>query len=126
MLLERFAGVGTGSRSAVALADPAFDAALGSADLAINATTVGMLDPGVTITVDALPATATVFDLVYVPPETPLVRAARARGLRAANGSEMLIAQAAIAFERWTGVAGMAGVMRAAVAPLLADPTVRA
>jgi shikimate 5-dehydrogenase len=34
----------------------------------------------------------------------------------------MLIQQAAIAFERWTGVAGMAGVMRAAVTPLLADP----
>ena len=38
----------------------------------------------------------------------------------------MLIQQAAIAFERWTGVAGMADVMRAAVAPLLADATVRA
>ena len=56
--------------------------------------------------------------------ETPLLAAARARGLRAANGSEMLIAQAAIAFERWTGVGGMADVMRAAVAPLLADATV--
>jgi shikimate 5-dehydrogenase len=33
----------------------------------------------------------------------------------------MLIAQAAIAFERWTGVGGMDDVMRAAVAPLLAD-----
>ena len=77
--------------------------------------------PGTTIDVQALPADATVFDLVYVPPETPLLRAARARGLRAANGSEMLIQQAAIAFERWTGVAGMADVMRAAVAPLLAD-----
>ena len=53
-------------------------------------------------------------------------RAARARGLRAANGSEMLIAQAAIAFERWTGVGGMADVMRAAVAPLLADASARA
>jgi shikimate dehydrogenase len=63
---------------------------------------------------------------VYVPAETPLVAAARARGLRAANGSEMLIQQAAIAFERWTGVGGIAGVMRAAVEPLLADPTVRA
>ena len=51
----------------------------------------------------ALPEHATVFDLVYVPFETPLLAAARARGLRAANGSEMLIAQAAIAFERWTG-----------------------
>ena len=56
------------------------------------------------------------------PCETPLLAAARARGLRAANGSEMLIAQAAIAFERWTGVSGMADVMREAVAPLLADP----
>ena len=46
------------------------------------------------------------FDLVYVPAETPLLRAARERGLKAANGSEMLIAQAAAAFERWTGVAG--------------------
>ena len=85
-----------------------------------------MVDPGITIDVARLPAHATVFDLVYVPAETPLVAAARARGLRAANGSEMLIQQAAIAFERWTGVGGMADVMRAAVAPLLADPTVRA
>jgi shikimate dehydrogenase len=125
-LVERFAGVGAGSRSAVSLGDPAFATALGSADLAVNATTVGMLDPGATIPVEVLPASATVFDLVYVPAETPLLQAARARGLRAANGSEMLIAQAAIAFERWTGVAGMAGVMRAAVAPLLADATARA
>jgi hypothetical protein len=33
----------------------------------------------------------------------------------------MLIHQAAVAFERWTGIGGMAGVMRDAVAPLLAD-----
>jgi shikimate dehydrogenase len=125
-LLERFAGIGSGSRLAVALADPAFETALRSADVAVNATTVGMVDPGLTIPVDLLPETATVFDLVYVPAETSLVAAARARGLRAANGSEMLIAQAAIAFERWTGVSGMADVMRAAVAPLLADPSVRA
>ena len=103
-----------------------FEAALAGADLAVNATTVGMLDPGHDDPGRAAAATATVFDLVYVPAETPLVAAARARGLRAANGSEMLIAQAAIAFERWTGVGGMADVMRTAVAPLLADPTVRA
>jgi shikimate dehydrogenase len=125
-LVQRFAGVGRGARSAVALDDPAFAAALGSADLAVNATTVGMLDPGSTIAVELLPPEATVFDLIYVPAETPLLQAARARGLRAANGSEMLIAQAAIAFERWTGVGGMGGVMRAAVAPLLADASARA
>jgi shikimate 5-dehydrogenase len=38
----------------------------------------------------------------------------------------MLIAQAAIAFERWTGVANMESVMRQAVAPLLADPSATA
>jgi shikimate dehydrogenase len=125
-LVARFASVGAGTRLAVDLADPAFETALRVADLAVNATTVGMVDPGAAIPVDALRASATVFDLVYVPAETPLVAAARARGLRAANGSEMLIAQAAIAFERWTGVAGMADVMRAAVAPLLADAAARA
>jgi shikimate dehydrogenase len=121
-LAERFAGVGIATMTATALDDAVFDAAVRSADLAVNATTVGMLDAGMTIDIDRLPPGATVFDLVYVPAETPLLRAARARGLRAANGSDMLIEQAAIAFERWTGVGGMAEVMRTAVAPLLADP----
>jgi shikimate dehydrogenase len=119
-LAKRFGVVGAG------LDGEAFAAALAEADLAVNATSVGMVDPGITINVARLPAHATVFDLVYVPAETPLLAAARARGLRAANGSEMLIQQAAIAFERWTGVGGMADVMRTAIAPLLADPTVRA
>jgi len=126
VLAKRFADVGHGRISHFGLLDFGFIHAVRVADLAVNATTVGMLDPGITIDVEFLPDHATVFDCVYVPAETPLVAAARARGLRAANGSEMLIQQAAIAFERWTGVGGMAEVMRAAVAPLLADPTVRA
>ncbi|HEY3522962.1 MAG TPA: shikimate dehydrogenase [Candidatus Limnocylindrales bacterium] len=120
-LAERFGTVGRGPIEPVELGGEAFASALGRADLAVNATTVGMVDPGMTIDVERLPSHATVFDLVYVPPETWLLAAARARGLRAANGSEMLIAQAALAFERWTGIAGMDGVMREAVAPLLAD-----
>lgn len=124
-LAQRLTAVGTGSVVPVALG-AAFRTALESADLAVNATTVGMVDPGMTIAVDMLPERATVFDLVYVPAVTPLLRAARARGLRAANGSEMLIAQAAIAFERWTGISGMADVMRAAAAPLFDDPAAQA
>ena len=120
-LAARFTGTGSGTVAALGLDEPGFAAALRDADLAVNATTVGMLHPGATIDVSLLPDHATVFDLVYVPHETPLLAAARARGLRAANGSEMLVAQAAIAFERWTGVGGMADVMRTAVAPLLAD-----
>jgi shikimate dehydrogenase len=115
-----------GGVSVLALDSPEFARALQSADLAVNATTVGMIDSGMTIDIGELRDDATVFDCVYVPAETPLLGAARARGLRAQNGSEMLIAQAAAAFERWTGVSGMADVMRAAVAPLLADPTARA
>ena len=125
-LAERLSGVGEGMVVGVGLDDPWLDEVLATADLAVNATTVGMLTPGMTIRVETLPPRATVFDLVYVPPETPLLAAARARGLRAANGSEMLIAQAAVAFARWTGVSGMADVMRDAVAPLLADPTTSA
>ncbi len=115
-----------GGVDAVALDSPELADALRSADLAVNATTVGMVDSGAAFPVEDLPQQATVFDCVYVPAQTELLRAARARGLRAANGSEMLIAQAAIAFERWTGVGGMAGVMREAVAPLLADPGAQA
>jgi shikimate dehydrogenase len=126
VLAKRFAGVGKGQVSDFGLLDFGFGHAMRIADLAVNATTVGMLDPGMTINVEFLPDHATVFDLVYVPSETPLLAAARARGLRAANGSEMLIQQAAIAFERWTGIGGMADVMREAVAPLLADATVTA
>ena len=125
-LAARFEAVRPGAVRPVVLGGDAFAQALASADLAVNATTVGMLAPGATIAVELLPAHATVFDLVYVPPVTPLLRAARARGLRAANGSEMLIRQAELAFERWTGIGGMAEVMRAAVAPLLADPATRA
>jgi shikimate dehydrogenase len=121
-LADRFRGIGPADVAGVGLGGPVFLEALGSADLAVNATTVGMVDPGMTLDVTALPDGATVFDLVYVPAETPLLRAARDRGLRAANGSEMLVQQGAIAFERWTGVGGMADVMRAAIAPLLADP----
>jgi shikimate dehydrogenase len=125
-MVRRFRGVGTGAVRAVELGGAFFEEALGAAELAVNATTVGMVDPGMTINIARLPLQATVFDLVYVPAVTPLLAAARARGLRASNGSEMLVHQAAIAFERWTGFGDMAGVMRAAVAPLLADATVTA
>jgi shikimate dehydrogenase len=50
-----------------------------------------------------LPTRGFVYDLVYNPPETRLVRQARLSGLPATNGLGMLVEQAAIAFERWTG-----------------------
>jgi shikimate dehydrogenase len=101
------------------LDEKAVEIALGRADLVVNATTVGMLSKGTAVDPDALGEETAVFDLVYVPPETELVRRARERGLRAANGAEMLVAQAAIAFRRWTGVEDASDVMRAALRPLL-------
>ena len=54
-----------------------------------------------------------VYDTVY-PVETPLLRGARARGLRAAGGLGMLVHQGALSFSLWTGVAPPLEVMRAA------------
>jgi shikimate dehydrogenase len=93
-----------------------FEEELRRVDLAVNATTVGMLQPGVAFDPDVLQDSAVVFDLVYNPPESELLRRSRARGLRASNGLGMLIAQAEIAFERWTGVPGAGPIMRTALA----------
>jgi shikimate dehydrogenase len=48
------------------------------------------------------------------PVETPLLREARARGLRAAGGLDMLVHQGALSFSLWTGVAPPLELMRAA------------
>jgi shikimate dehydrogenase len=50
-----------------------------------------------------LPPGAAIYDLVYNPPETPLMRDARASGHPVSNGLGMLAEQAALAFKRWTG-----------------------
>jgi shikimate dehydrogenase len=58
------------------------------------------------------PVDVFVYDLVYNPVDTALVRAARRSGLMAASGLGMLIEQAALAFERWTGMRPSLTVMR--------------
>jgi shikimate dehydrogenase len=87
-----------------------------SAAIAVNATTIGMSTPDVAFDVSPLHPSALVFDLVYVPAETPLVRAAADRGLSVCNGLEMLVRQGEIAFQRWTGIGETADVMRDALA----------
>jgi len=52
----------------------------------------------------SLPRNTAVYDLVYNPPETTLVRTARTAGLPATTGLGMLIEQAALSFECWTGL----------------------
>ncbi|MBM4427154.1 MAG: shikimate dehydrogenase [Chloroflexi bacterium] len=74
--------------------------------LLINTTPVGMfpnVDDSPLPDELSLPANVFVYDLVYNPSETKLVKTARAQGLSATTGLGMLIEQAALAFELWTG-----------------------
>jgi len=75
--------------------------AAANADLVINATPIGMRDSEHPVDIAMLSANCSVLDLVYRVDETPWVRAARARGLAAADGLSMLVEQGALAFEWW-------------------------
>jgi shikimate dehydrogenase len=73
-------------------------------ELLVNTTSLGMYgQPALDIDVGKLPAHAVVADLVYVPLQTPLLQAARARELKTADGLGMLLHQAVRGFELWFG-----------------------
>jgi shikimate dehydrogenase len=79
---------------------------LEDAALLVNTTSLGMQgQPGLEVDLAPLPASAVVADIVYVPLETRLLAAARARGLIAVDGLGMLLHQARPGFEAWFGVA---------------------
>ncbi len=84
-------------------------------DCVVNCTSVGMdggPDPaGCPFDVAGLKPDALVVDIVYAPEETPLLKAASARGLRTLGGLPMLIYQGALSFELWTGVTAPIEVM---------------
>jgi shikimate dehydrogenase len=90
-------------------------------NLVVQATSAGMAgaDPGdaaaAAVAWDALPANAIALDVVYTPPDTAFLRAARARGLACANGLGMLARQGALAFELWLGVPAPLDAMLAAL-----------
>jgi shikimate dehydrogenase len=85
--------------------------------LIVNATSVGM-SPDVDVSpwpgAILFPEGACVYDLVYTPQYTQLVRNARASGLKAVSGMGMLVEQAALALERWTGLLAPREVMQVA------------
>jgi shikimate dehydrogenase len=84
------------AESGVALIDPA------ECDVVVNATPLGMhADDPSPISLATLPRAKAVLDLVYRRGETALVRAARALGLPAADGREVLLGQGAAAFRCW-------------------------
>ena len=79
--------------------------ALEGVALLANATSLGMTGkPPLDIALDRLPQHALVGDLIYIPPETPLLAAARMRGNVTVNGLGLLLNQARPAFNAWFGV----------------------
>lgn len=84
-------------------------------DLIVNATPVGADGQSTPFPIEWVTPTQFVFDLVYDPPVTPLVRGARGRGARAINGLSMLLQQGLASFEIWTGIQAPEPAMRSAL-----------
>jgi shikimate dehydrogenase len=79
--------------------------AMSDVALLVNATDRGMVGkPALDVSLARLPDQAIVGDLIYTPPETPFLAAARERGNLTVNGLGLLLNQARLAFEAWFGV----------------------
>ncbi len=97
---------------------PADLASAGVCELLVNATPLGMHPAvdGCPWPADLpLPYRARIYDLIYNPPQTRLLQRAALSGLACTNGMGMLVEQAALAFERWTGASAPRLVMQAAL-----------
>lgn len=90
-------------------------------DVLINATSIGLGDATarVPVNVDTLRPELVVADVIFNPPSTRFLRDAGERGCTTLDGLGMLVNQAVIAFEIWTGVAPKAAVMRDALEEFL-------
>jgi shikimate dehydrogenase len=97
--------------------DPEASGFLSTADLVVNATPAGLKMDDTTLLLDVkvLPTTALVMDMIFNPPQTPLLHAAQAQGCHVLNGLSMLLYQGALAFELWTGLPAPIEVMRKAL-----------
>jgi shikimate dehydrogenase len=80
------------------------EAAVQGCDLLINTTSVGLRDPSSSPLPPGLLPRGVVIDIVYNPPTTRLLLEARQAGFPTLNGLPMLVWQAALAFELWTGI----------------------
>lgn len=94
----------------------AIEGILPDTDLLINATSVGLGGEKICgLPLELIPKIAKVYDMVYGPVQTPLVRRAIELGIKAVDGSGMLVAQGELAFMLWTGSMPPEGVMKMAV-----------
>lgn len=93
-------------------------------DVVINATSIGLypdVDARLALDVTTLTPSMVVADVIPNPPETHLVREARARGCRVIDGLGMLVAQGVIGIEYWTGQSPDSTVMRADLEAVFGD-----
>jgi shikimate dehydrogenase len=97
---------------ALAADDPGLAGSLDGVTLLINATSLGWHEDETPLDAALIPPGALVFDMVYRP--TRLLRDAAACGARTLDGADMLVRQAGLAFERWTGQPAPLDVMRKA------------
>lgn len=110
------AGVAGAERRAVVVDHPGAVAGA-SFDVVVQATSLGLHpDDPLPLPPDRCGAVGAALDLVYGPAPTPWVEAARNAGIPAADGSEMLLIQAATAFRRWFGDPVPLDAMREALA----------
>lgn len=108
---------GLATRVTVVQLDVALDRPV---DLLVNATPLGAV--GEALPLPPLGPGTIVVDLLYRPSTTPLLEAARAAGARSFGGLGLLLHQAALSFELWTGQAPSLDVMSAAALAALAEP----
>ena len=94
-------------------------AAAAAATIVVNATPVGMDADELPLPLDALHPGQVLADLVYHPLETVLLRGARDQGAQIVDGLGMLVHQAALQIERWTGRPAPVAAMRAAATAAL-------
>jgi shikimate dehydrogenase len=92
----------------------------GAVEILVNCTSVGLRESDLAfkslpVEADTLGVGSHVADMVYRPGGTPLLAEAQRRGATVVTGLEILIAQGAASFERWTGMTAPRMAMRAAV-----------
>jgi shikimate dehydrogenase len=100
---------------AISLGKSSLEKASQYIDLIVNATSMGMkhspMEARSPLEARMIPASALVYDMVYNPPDTPLLIEAGRAGAKILGGLPMLVYQGAAAFEKWTGREAPIGVM---------------
>jgi shikimate dehydrogenase len=107
------------------LGEEALEKELNDTDILINATSLGMYpcENRTPVNRKFLRSDLTIFDLVYNPPETRLLKEAKAVGAKTVNGLAMLVHQAAFSFEILTGKRAPIDVILKACAEIVEDST---